>query len=279
MLILFVVIPKMDAESVDTLETLEELDVQVEQIAAMIEQLENSVDEEIYRAIEEQLNALEAEMESLRETVAELREQVQRDQERIEELEEQLRQCQETQRDAQARIEELEREQQQSQQQIAELQREVDRRVEPPPPGPSGAGGRLFGLDPAFAIVAEWTENVDVDIWLKNNATGEWCYYSQAERDFIRLLQDVRTQAEGAAQYELMYQEDVVPGQYELYIHMYTSSGRADVTGYATLYPFTPREQKIPFSAPGLTHSDSPLRGGGKRIGTISLTANSINLR
>lgn len=282
-LILFVVIPKMTAEEQNAIEVLQELDVQAENIAQMIEQLENSVDEEIYRAIEEQLNAIQAEVESLQETVAELREQVQRDQQRITELEGLLAACEARTTELEQQNAALEAQQQASSQQIAQLQQEVERLVEPPPPGPSGPGGKIFGLNADFAAVAEWSEAVDVDLWLRNNSSGEWCYFGEGhtETDFARYMQDVRTQDAENSKYELIYQDEIQPGSYDLYIHLYTGTDgvTADVDGYVTIFPYTNREQKIEFSRPGIRHNATPNNGGGIRIGTITLTENNISLQ
>ena len=58
-IILFIVVPKMTSEQQQTIETLDELNIQVETVAEMIEQLEHSVDREVAEALSRQVEQLQ----------------------------------------------------------------------------------------------------------------------------------------------------------------------------------------------------------------------------
>ncbi len=126
-LILFIVVPKLTAENQDALETLDELDVRAENIAAMLEQLENSVDRSVVEAIEAEVQAMQATITELRTEV----DQIQRERNAL-----------------RGRVEELEsRTEQQAaaltatEQRIEQQRQQMERMVEatPPPPPPATA--------------------------------------------------------------------------------------------------------------------------------------------
>jgi len=113
-----------------------------------------------------------------------------------------------------------------------------------------GAGHKaLLGLSPDFAILASWSENVDLDIHFTNLGTGEVCYHRNVHTTFGKLLEDV-TSSPGEEGYEMIYQQKLVPGRYKIEIHWYdynnTQSNYSAVNAELEIIfmPFRANEQK-----------------------------------
>jgi hypothetical protein len=200
-IILFVIVPKMDLESQETLDALEGLEIQLDDLLTVIEQMDNSIDrnavEELQRRVQEMQNSL-----------IEARIAAQQAQIINESLREELAQNEQNLRMANAQIAELNS-------QISELQ---ESRNQESNQGP--AHKALLGLSPDFAILASWSENVDLDIHFTNLATGEVCYHRNVNTPFGKLLEDV-TSSPGEEGYEMIYQQKLVPGRYRIEIHWY----------------------------------------------------------
>ncbi len=123
-----------------------------------------------------------------------------------------------------------------------------------------------------------WPEDTDVDLYLKDLATGQWCFYRNASTAFATYLEDIQSQASSDdPRYELIYQQNIKPGNYEVYLHLYSSGGgTANVATYAVIYPYSDRERKITFPSQRIRHTASPPEGGGIRLGSLNLTAESL---
>ena len=80
-IILFVIVPKMSTHDQETIQELEELNIQVSEISSIMEQLENSVPADLYQQLEQQI-------EDMRNTIASLTAHVEALQARNEALEE-----------------------------------------------------------------------------------------------------------------------------------------------------------------------------------------------
>jgi len=167
------------------------------------------------------------------------------------------------------------------QQQLAEARAELEEQREQAAQGASGPGASMFGVNAKFAVVCDWSENVDVDLYMKNTATGEWIFYRREEYPWGSYLGDVRSREEGDGRFEMIYQElEIIPGNYEVWYHLYgPPSGTAHIYGYAVIHPFTSREKKIKFDPQTLSHtSNKPYSGGGIKVGTLKVTENDIIL-
>ncbi|MBK8499609.1 MAG: hypothetical protein IPL52_12540 [Flavobacteriales bacterium] len=262
-IILFILVPKMSRQEAEAMETLERLEVASSDLDSLMQLAQNGVPAELYAQIQERMEAMRREMAQLRME--------------IEEMQRKLAEC-----DAvRAQLEATQADLTDARQQAAEAEaqvRELERQLaEQPTPG----GGRMFGIDAELGITCSWPQDADVDIWLRNTATDEWCSYSKPATLFARLQEDIRA-ATGDTKYELMYQEKIVPGTYDLWIHRYKETGAdesATVNGKVVLYPTTPNEQAIPFGPITVVRGEvEPNAGGGKRVGTLKVTAERIEL-
>lgn len=252
-IILFIIVPKMDATSKEAVETLQELELEASELQALLEQLENSVDAQLFNAIQRQMDRLEASLQ-------EAQSAAQQQQQRIESLEQQNAQLQQSQAS-------LEQQLREAREEIAELKEAASE---------SAGGGSLFGVDAELAIVYSWEENADIDLYLRNKTTGEWCWFQKQETDFARLLQDVR-QATGSG-YEMIYQETLTPGSYDLYINLFefndASLQTATASGYIVLYPGTPNERKVELGAKTLRFRGAEARepGNGEFVRSFTVS-------
>lgn len=262
-IILFILVPKMSRQHAEAVETLERLEVTSSQLDSLMQLAQNAVPADLYAQIQERMEAMQRETAQLREEV--------------EEMQRKLAECDETR----AQLESTQAELRETQQQLSAAEAraeaaeaELERRQ-----AAEGRGAKMFGIDAELGITCSWPEAADVDIWLKNSSTGEWCFYDDKMKDFARLQEDIQA-ATGDDKYELMYQEKLVPGSYELYVHLFGENApAANVRGYIMLFPTTPRERKISFGPVRLTQgSAKPSEGGGKRIGRLMVTATSAEL-
>ncbi len=254
-IILFVVIPKMTHEQADAIETLDKMEVQMEELEDLIELARNSIPEELYEQIQQQL-------ESMRETMNQL-------QEEVTQLAEDLRTCEEER-------ERLQLELDQTRQQLQEALEQIP--VQSENQG-SGQGQVLFGVDAKFAIVITWPDNLDVDLHIKNTSNGEFVNYKRKNmnRNWGNLLTDITQRREGEDIYELFFQKQIVPGTYEVYYHLYTETNQSvDVNGYVVMHPNKPEEFRIDLPQKRISHTARDVSGLIK-IGTIRLNQDNFS--
>ena len=267
-IILFIIVPKMTSEQQETLEEIERMNVQVEELNDLIGRLQDSVPHDVYEEIQRQ-------MEELDNVITELTDQVRRMQERLAtaesenyRLQEELEQRQEIQQQnelLQQRIRQLETRLQQQQQD-----------------GREGiAGGKVFGMDAELGVVCMWPENVDVDLYVKDILSGEICFFNAKNRSFGSLMEDVTSRnSPEDDRYELFYQKKIVPGTYQIYVNIYNGQNSrwngtpAHVEGYVVMFPGRQNQIKIPYRQIVLTQA-----GQNAVIGILSVTNNSINLQ
>lgn len=88
--LLFIIVPKLDSKAQDSLEALNELNVQVEQLDDLLENAKNNIPKELYEEIEAQIDALKNTIADLEDSVAELQEELDKCKERIQQLENQI---------------------------------------------------------------------------------------------------------------------------------------------------------------------------------------------
>jgi|TARA_B100002003_G_scaffold73185_1_gene68203 biopolymer transport protein ExbD len=140
----------------------------------------------------------------------------------------------------------------------------------------SGSGFAIFGIDAQFGVVINWPENLDVDLWVREVRSGKWCCYAVSSPGFAKYYQDVRSRSSGDKRYELVYQDEVKSGEYDVYIHLYSNRGVASVSGYSILYPYTSREKKVLLPHRKIRHNSAPHKGGGHYLGRIIVDQNSL---
>lgn len=276
-IILFIIVPKMDADSRDAIDALAELDLQAGELFALVEQLENSVDRRMYEELQSRIqnvqNALEEARNSVQELLNEneiLREQIEtisneltQTRDELSQTRDELGQTQQDLRNANAEINNLI-------QRIAELENEVSEQSEI---GPGHTA--LLGVSADFAILAFWVEEVDIDIHFTDLSSNEVCNFRNSETSFGRLLQDVQS-SPGEEGYELIFQQDLVPGEYKIEVHWFdynstnSNYNSINVELEIIFMPFRPNEQKLRKSA---TLSDGNLRF----ISNVNITQNGIS--
>lgn len=283
-IILFVIVPKMTNEEQEVVEVVNALDAQVSELDSLINLARNSVEDSIFQRIQAELDAMRDNLDEARERAASLEQELENTQQRNRRLEGQLV-------ETEARIREMETalaeaQSRPSQEQIADLQNqlaearaELESQREDAAQGGGGPGASMFGVNAKFAVVCDWQENIDVDLYLKHVASGRWIHYQNTSEDFGNYLGDVQSRDADDGKFEMIFQsENVVTGTYEVWYHVY-KPGTARISGYAVLYPFTPRERKIKFENITLNHTPSkPLAGGGAKIGILRVSENTITL-
>lgn len=245
-IILFIIVPKMSVQQQETLHELETLNLQVEQLSDLMEQLENSVPQELYQQIEQQLEDLQNTVTTLTTQVEQLESENSSLYSENEELRERVRQ-----------YEDLEREYNAAQRQIQELEQQIEDMQETN--NAEISGGMVFGTNAKVGVVCIWPENVDVDLHVKNLQTGETCNFRYKNYPWGNLLEDVRSRRDGDDRYELFYQREIVPGEYQVYVNIYSdprapwNGTPATVSGYVVMHPGKRNQKKIDFRTIRLT--------------------------
>lgn len=267
-IILFIIVPKMTSEQQSTLEEIERMNVQMEDLSHLMERLQNSVPQDVYEEIQ-------AQMEALRNTADELREQVQQMQERLAAAEsenQRLRRELEQRQDVQQQNEQL-------QQRISQLEAQLQQQQ--PSTGQGISDGKVFGMNAELGVVCQWSENVDVDLYVKNLSTGDICYYGAKNQPFGSLMEDITSRTSpDDDRYELFYQKKITPGSYQIFVNIYYGTNNrwdgtpAHVEGYVVMFPGKPNQIKIPYQPVVLTQG-----GQNTIIGTLNVTPNHINLQ
>jgi len=253
-IILFVVVPKMTAEQIDAAETLDRLEVQIHELEELIELARNSIPAELYEQIQEQI-------QNLNETISELREQ-------IKHLTEQLHQCEDVRLELEERLVETERQLQEAMQRIETMS---EQRLEQS----SGIGQTLFGVNAKFSIVITWADDLDVDLHIVNRKNDERVWWKNLNSDWGNILADIRNRRSNEDIYELFYQKEIIPGNYDIYYHVYTEVSQAvNIDGYIVMFPFKHNEFKIDIPMKTIRNSQ-----GVVKIGTVSVTQNSFSFQ
>jgi gas vesicle protein len=249
-LILFIIIPKMSSEQQSAMEEIEKLNVEVNQLEELIEQARNSIPVDLYEQIQ-------AQMEALQNTITELTEHVQQLQQQIQNVETENRQLQEE-------LEQTQRQLEQAQRQLNE-QQESNQNI---------SDGKVMGMRAELGIVCMWSENVDIDLHVKNMETGEECYHGKKATSFGNLAEDIRSRTSSDDdRYELFFQSIIVPGSYLIYVNLYEGETGGTVDGYVVLFPGKSNQKKINHRQIHLTN-----QGQSINIGILTVTNNNIIL-
>ncbi len=258
----------MSVQQQEALEELENLSVQIEQLDELMTQLENSVPQDVYEQIVQQLDELQTTISTLTTEVELLQAENTSLRSEVENLRQQVQQCENLEEEneaAQRRIRKLE-------QQIEELEEAAESRE---------TGGMFFGTNAEVGIVCSWPENdVDVDLYVMNMRNSEICYFGHMNCSWGSLLEDVRSRRANDDRYELFYQRELIPGNYQIVVSIYSSSSKpwngtpANVSGYVVLHPGKRNQKKIEFPTCRLTMS-----GQNVTIGTLTITNDNIYLQ
>jgi len=236
-IILFVVVPKINSEQSAKIEVLDSLNVQVNELDSLLQLAQNAIPDSIYNQLQQKMDQLQQTLDSLNNLV--------------EEQSQQLQQCTE--------------ERQELVQQLEEVQQQLSSAY--------GPGQMLFGINAKFAVVCQWTEDVDIDLYMEDNASGQRIYFNVPNTSFGAYLVDVQRHLDNDGQYEMIYQGKVVPGNYSIYYNYYSGSENAHVSGYVILNPFSSGEQKV-------TLPEIEMRPGmnKRKIARVALTGNNFQL-
>lgn len=89
-IILYIIIPKMTATEQETLQTLQNLQVEAKEVQDMMSQLQNSVDKELFEQLEEKIQNMQDNIEKLTQQVTEMSAQLKEAKEKLAECEQQL---------------------------------------------------------------------------------------------------------------------------------------------------------------------------------------------
>lgn len=267
-IILFVIVPKMTSEQQDALEEIDRLNVQVDQLEEIMERIQTSVPQDVYEEVRQQL-------EQLQQTITDLTSQVENLQQRLASSESENERLRSQVAEQSAEIERLRQENRRLQEQVQSLQAQ-----QPQQSGRGISDGKIFGIDAEVGVVCFWRENVDVDLFVKNLATGETCYFRNKETEFGTLNEDItRRDARNTDRFELFYQSEVIPGRYEISLVYYEDNTnqhtRANVEGYMVMHPGKHNQIKIPY--PNTTLSEN-----GRQpvvLGVLTVTSDSISFQ
>jgi hypothetical protein len=256
-IILFVVVPKLSKEQAEAIEALEKMEVNISQLDSLLKSGKETMSSELYQQLSQQLEQLQSSNIQLKAQVEQLQTQVVTLQQAAKE------------RDSIRAVLEHTRKQLDSARVAAS--------------GGGGAGQTIFGLDADLGIVASWQENVDVDLYVRERSTGQWCFFDNPRPSFASYLNDITSRTPGDTRYELVYQLKVKPGTYDVFIHLYSESGSAKVVGFAVLNPYKPNEHRVEFQSKTLVghgiRKPQPPNGGGIKIGTLKVTLTSLSLQ
>lgn len=273
-IILFIIVPKMTSEQQNTLEEIERMNVQMEDLNNLMERLQNSVPQDVYEEIQTQI-------EALRNTANELREQVQQMQERLaasESESQRLREELQQQQNVEQQNERLQQQNEQLQQRIRELEAQLQQQQST---GQGISDGKVFGMDAELGVVCVWPENVDVDLYVKDLSTGNVCFFNEKNQRFGSLMEDITSRTSpNDDRYELFYQRKIIPGSFQIYVNIYNGTSSqwdgtpAHVEGYIVMFPGKPNQIKIPYPQVVLTQG-----GQNTIIGTLNVTPNHISLQ
>ena len=268
-IILFIIVPKMTASQQDALEEIERMNIQVEELSSLLEQLENSVSQNVFQELQQRL-------EELQHTVSSLSNQVENLQQRLSSAEtenERLREEVEQLRQKESLVSQLQQENQRLQERIQELQDQ-----QPQQDGQGISDGKVFGINAKVGIVCFWREDVDVDLHVTNLSTRQECMFNDSSFDWGNLTQDIQRRRAGDVDdsFELFYQEEVFPGEYEISLVFFKgSASMAHVKGYVVMNPGRHNQIKIPYRDVILTpNGRTPIR-----IGKLTVSNSSISFQ
>lgn len=85
-ILLFIIVPKMDIESMNASKKLDSLGLKVDQLDSMVVQLGNSVDREVYQDVINKIKAIKNDLENSKKIVKKLEDEVKSLQVRVEDL-------------------------------------------------------------------------------------------------------------------------------------------------------------------------------------------------
>lgn len=245
-IILYIIVPKISQSDRDVIDEIQQMDIQVEELARQIEALQNMISPEAYDQIVSRIEQLQSTITQLETDVSNLQDENTRLSEENQRLRERAAMVDSLQR----RLQQLERDQ-------------------------TSRSGMMFGMDAELGIVCSWEEDCDVDLYVTDLSTGVICCFNKKITPFGNLMEDVMSHREGDDRYELFYQKHITPGRYRISVKIYdTSHGPANVSGYIVMHPGSPNEIKIPYSGIRLPYASSQAV-----VGILTVQDNNISLQ
>lgn len=243
-IILFVVVPKMTNKDQEKVEIMEQLNLEANQLEEMIVRLENSVDSSEYKALSFQVAEVTQALNEANSVVNTLNRNLENQRNRIYRLNSR----------------------------VGQLKEDVKLANE---------NAKLFGVEAQLAIVYQWEENADVDIYFYSVERDEVCWYEEPNRSFASLLKDI--QEASGDNYEMIYQEEFIPGVYEIYLAVYPSGSNNIIVrpkGHIITFPFSDRQKRVELRSVslGLANRSKGI-SGAQKVNKIRVNSNgSINI-
>lgn len=305
-ILLFVIVPKMDSSSVAALEKVEvlerhsiSLDSIIEDIAYLIPREKADKLRRVNDSIKNQTQELKLHVEelttrnnSLSKEVEELKTELNRSQWKADYLEKRLKKFEKidaikiTQQleDKEKLLEEKketlaqkEREIQEAKQTVHELTDSIQNDlVKKTNTLEKGETMWLMGMNPDLAVILEWEdEKADVDLYLEKD--GKFCDEENRKTKFGQWIKLPRKMRVGNS--EFIVQKNLVPGNYNIYAHVYRPKKGASVkiSGKAYLHPDRTKYNKADFGSFTISNTRPPYKNdGGTKLGELIVNENSI---
>lgn len=283
-IILFIIIPKIDIQDIEKLETLKQLEAEITSIDSVLAVVQNSVPREDYKTlleysskIQASLTSLAQEVESLQSTVSSktkevnvLRNEIIEKNQAIASMQQQIKENKQLKAQVATmhrQIQELE----QAEKQIASAAPIAPPSPNPPEPTPDpivkdstpDVASQTIGINPPLAIKIDWENKKDrVRLYMNKKGTNFWCYYQPKRRvaPFAKWVQLPKRFS--TSPHEVIIQEQLVPGEYEIYVHAdkLDSLNHVSVTGQISLNISQKPFLSIPIAAT-IPKGDSPIKG------------------
>ncbi|HKK89532.1 MAG TPA: hypothetical protein VJ917_11845 [Saprospiraceae bacterium] len=227
-IILFIIVPKMDAkskEAIDALEELDSLEMNIEELDSLMKSLEGAVDSDTYERVMEQIESMEETIEELREQVEDLQEQLQQCEEQVEQMEEEIEQMEEVVEQLQTEVEDLRKYKQWMENCGFTLEDGCP--VEPP-------------QTTFLAISTGWEANVDVDLWIETPFGKTFSYKNVSFPYYPGILSRDATKGPGIELFEIL---NPPSGVYNIYLNLYSGSSPV-MADLRIFYPKGAKEYK-----------------------------------
>lgn len=232
-IILFVIVPKMNAEDVELLDKVKTIEAIATDVDEVIRKLENSVPKEVLEQIEKELSDLKEDVRRLHEETERMKRAVEAITARNEQLEEQVARQEEEIGRLRA--------------QLAEATRRIEQEEENN--RTANTVEKTLGVFAQFGILCRWSEtDTDVDIGVQRFGDDpDQCWRMYPSKPWGILGEDVRERAfEEEERFELFYVPRIHPDIYTAWIDIYEGSHgqRADVLCTLIFHPGKPDEQR-----------------------------------
>lgn len=200
-IILFIIVPKMDRETQEAAEAIDNLDVNIENIDSIVQSLEGMVEQEVLDEINRELEEMRENLEAAQQQIEDLQEQVEQLEEQVEQLEEQVEEMQQQIEDLQEYKEWMEN---------CGFTPEDGCPVEPP-------------KTTFMAISTAWQEpSADIDMWIVSPSGKTFSYTNVRFPSQPGLLSRDSQEGPGIELFEIL---NPPAGTYGIYLNLYSGGG------------------------------------------------------